>query len=84
MDMSEIISFLLIGIVAGWIAGKLMKGRGFGLVGNMVVGVLGAAAGSVLFGLVGLRNDGSLIGVLITAVVGAVVLLFVIGVLRKA
>ena len=79
----EVIGFLVIGILAGWMAGKLMKGRGFGLLGNMVVGVLGAVAGGFLFGLFGLQAHG-FIGSLVTALVGAVVLLFVIGALRKA
>ena len=79
----EVIGFLVIGVLAGWMAGKLMKGRGFGLLGNMVVGVLGAVAGGFLFGLVGLEAGG-FIGSLVTAVVGALVLLFVIGALKKA
>ena len=79
----EVIGFLVIGILAGWMAGKLMKGRGFGLLGNMVVGVLGAVAGGFLFRLFGLEAHG-FIGSLVTALVGAVVLLFVIGALRKA
>ena len=47
----NIIWFLLIGLVAGWLAGQLMKGRGFGIVGNMIVGVVGAVLGGFLFGM---------------------------------
>ena len=83
MDFGNVIGFLVIGVLAGWMAGKLMKGRGFGLLGNMVVGVLGAVAGGFLFRLFGLEAHG-FIGSLVTALVGAVVLLFVIGALRKA
>ena len=74
MNVMSLVGFLIIGIVAGWIAGNLMKGRGFGLVGNMIVGVIGALLGGFLFSLLGLSVH-SVIGALITAVVGSVVLL---------
>ena len=78
----QFIGFLLIGAVAGWLAGQIMKGRGFGLLGNMVVGVVGAVLGGYLFSLFGLAAGG-LMGSLVTAVIGAVVLLFVVGLIRK-
>jgi uncharacterized membrane protein YeaQ/YmgE (transglycosylase-associated protein family) len=79
----EFLYFLLIGLVAGWLAGQLMKGSGFGALGNMIVGVIGAILGGWLFGVLGIGSDGSLVGSLVTAVVGAVVLLFGIGLLKK-
>lgn len=79
----EFAYFLLIGLVAGWLAGQLMKGSGFGALGNMIVGVIGAILGGWLFGVLGLSSDGSLLGALITAVVGAVVLLFGISLIKK-
>ena len=75
--------FLLIGLVAGWLAGQIMKGRGLGLIGNMVVGVIGALLGGFLFGLFGVSAGGGLIGSLITALVGAIVLLFIVGFFKK-
>jgi len=69
--------FLVIGVVAGWLAGKLTHGHGFGLVGDLVVGILGALVGGFIFRLVGVASFG-LIGSLITATVGAVVLLWLI------
>ena len=75
----NIILFLVIGAVAGWLAGQLVKGRGFGIVGNMIVGCVGALLGGFLFGLVGISSGGGLIGSLITALIGAVVLLFIVG-----
>jgi len=75
--MLNLIYFLLIGLAAGWLAGKLMKGRSFGIVGNLIVGVIGAVLGGFLFGLVGLAAIG-LIGRLISATIGAVVLLFIL------
>jgi len=69
--------FLIIGAVAGWLAGKLTQGRGFGLVGDLVVGILGSLVGGFLFRVLGIVSFG-LIGSLVTATVGAVVLLWLI------
>ena len=78
----DLVWFLLIGGVAGWLAGVFMKGRGFGVVVNIVVGIVGAVLGGFLFGLLRIATGG-LIGSLITAFVGAVVLLFVVSKLKK-
>ncbi len=75
--MFGIVYFLLIGLAAGWLAGKVMKGQSFGLLGNLVVGVVGAVLGGFLFGLLGLAAIG-LLGSLISATVGAVVLLYLL------
>lgn len=77
------ILFLIIGAVAGWLAGNIMKGRGFGVMGNIVVGIVGSFLGGMLFGALGLKAFG-LIGSLITATVGAVVLLYLISLVKKA
>lgn len=79
----DFIWFLLIGLIAGALAGRIMKGKGFGLVGNMVVGVIGAVIGGFVFNLVGLSTDGGLLGSLITATVGALILLFALGLRAK-
>jgi len=79
----DIIWFLIIGIVAGWLAGKIMRGGGFGLIGDLVVGVIGAVLGGFLFGMLGLSANG-LIGSLVTATVGAIVLLFLIHLFKRA
>lgn len=76
-----IISFLLIGLAAGWLAGKLIRGGGLGLLGNLVVGVVGALVGGFVFRLLGLSAHG-LVGSLITATAGAALLLFVAGQLK--
>jgi uncharacterized membrane protein YeaQ/YmgE (transglycosylase-associated protein family) len=78
----EIIWFLIIGIVAGWLAGKIMRGGGFGLIGDLIVGVIGALLGGFLFGMLGLSANG-LIGSLVTATVGAIVLLFLLRLVRR-
>jgi uncharacterized membrane protein YeaQ/YmgE (transglycosylase-associated protein family) len=69
--------FVIIGAIAGWLAGRFMKGHGFGLLGDIIVGVIGAFVGAWLFGLAGVHLGGGLIGSLIVAFVGAVALLFV-------
>ena len=75
--------FIIIGAIAGWLAGKIMKGGGFGLLLNIVLGIIGGAVGGWLFGILGLSSDGSLIGSLITSVVGAVAVLFIGGLFKK-
>ena len=83
MDIQSLLMFLLIGLVAGWLAGKIMKGGGFGLVGNIIVGAIGAVLGGWLFGLLGI-SAGGLIGSLVTALVGAIVLLYLVRLIKKA
>jgi uncharacterized membrane protein YeaQ/YmgE (transglycosylase-associated protein family) len=73
--------FLIIGAAAGWLSGRLTRGHGFGLVGDLVVGVLGAFIGGFLFRLLGIIFFG-LVGSLVSATVGAVVLLWLIRLLR--
>ncbi len=69
--------FLIIGVVAGWLAGRLTRGHGFGLVGDLVVGILGALLGGFIFRFLGVTSFG-VIGSFVTATVGAVVLLWLI------
>jgi uncharacterized membrane protein YeaQ/YmgE (transglycosylase-associated protein family) len=70
--------FIIIGAIAGWLAGRFMKGHGFGLLGDIVVGIVGAFIGGYLFGAVGVNLGGGLIGSLIVAFIGAVLLLFIV------
>lgn len=74
--------FILIGLVAGFLAGAVVKGHGFGIIGNLIVGVIGALVGGFLFGLLGVASV-NLIGDLISAFVGAVVLLLLLGFISK-
>ncbi len=83
MDLVSILIFLAIGAVAGWLAGVIMKGGGFGLLGDIVIGIIGAFIGGVIFTLLGI-SAGGIIGQIITATVGAIVLLFVVRLLKKA
>lgn len=83
MTTDSILMVLLIGAIAGWLAGKIMKGEGFGVPVNIVVGIIGAVIGGFLFGLLGVAING-LVGSLITATVGAVTLLFLISLIKKS
>ena len=80
--MKGVLWFVLIGLIAGWLAGLIMKGRGFGLIGDILVGVIGAVFGGWLFGVLGLTAyDFS--GALMTATVGAVALLSLIMIVKR-
>ena len=81
--MIGLIMFLLIGAVAGWLAGQIMKGGGYGLVGDLIVGIIGAEIGGWLFGVLGIAAGG-LIGSLIAAVVGAIILIAILRLVKRA
>jgi len=80
----EFIWFILVGLIAGWLAGMLVKGGGFGVIGDIVVGVLGALVGGFLFVLLGFSGGGGLLGSIVVATVGAVVLIFVLRLIKRA
>ena len=84
MDITALLIFLAIGAIAGWLAGTLMKGGGFGLLGNIIVGILGAVVGGYVFGMLGIAAGGGLIGSIITATVGAALLLLIVKIIKKA
>ena len=80
----ELLYFLLIGLIAGWVAGLLVKGGGFGIVGDMVMGVLGAFLGGLLFNSLGLSAGGGMLGSIIVATIGAIVLILLLRLIRRA
>lgn len=82
MDIISLLIFLAIGALAGWLAGKIIKGRGFGVIGNIIVGVVGAILGGFVFGLLGITTGG-LLGSVIMATIGAVILLFIISLVQN-
>ncbi|MEJ2361282.1 MAG: GlsB/YeaQ/YmgE family stress response membrane protein [Gammaproteobacteria bacterium] len=79
----EFVYFILIGLAAGWLVGKLMTGNGFGLVGDTVIGMVGALLGGFLFGFLGGAAEGGLLGALIVATIGAIVLLFLLRLIKR-
>lgn len=74
---------LLIGGLAGWLAGKIMKGGGFGVLINIVLGIIGGIVGNWAFGALGISVSDGILGDLITGLVGAVIVLFVAGLFKK-
>ena len=79
----SLIWFLIVGLIAGWLAGRVMRGGGYGLLGDLIVGVIGALIGGWLFGQLGI-GVGGLLGAIITAFVGAVILIALLRVIRRA
>jgi len=79
-----ILAWLVIGAVAGWLAGLVMKGGGFGLLVDIVVGIVGAFIGGWLSGLLGISLGGGMLASIVTATLGAIVLLFVVRLFKRA
>lgn len=79
----SVLAWIIIGAIAGWLAGLLVKGYGFGLVGNIVIGILGAGIAGILAPTFGLYTQ-STGGNIVAATVGALILLILIGLVRRA
>jgi uncharacterized membrane protein YeaQ/YmgE (transglycosylase-associated protein family) len=84
MTLELLLIWLLIGAIAGWLAGTVVRGGGFGLPGDIIVGIVGAVIGGWLFGQLGILVAAGILGAILSATVGAIVLLLVIKVLRRA
>ncbi len=85
MDIMAVVVALIIGAIAGWLAGVLVEGAGFGLIGNILVGIAGAFVAALLFprlGL-GLTLGGGAVGAIVTSALGAVVLLLIVALLQR-
>ena len=80
----RLIWLLIIGWAAGWLAGQLSKGHGFGVVGDMIVGILGAVFGGFLFRVLGIYPGGGFLSYVVTATIGAVILLYLVRVIKSA
>ena len=83
MGLEALLIFLIIGAIAGWLAGIIMRGGGFGLIGNIIVGVLGAFIGGYLLPRLGISVGGGWIDQIVSALIGAVILLFIVGLIRR-
>jgi uncharacterized membrane protein YeaQ/YmgE (transglycosylase-associated protein family) len=85
MSVEGLIIFLIVGAIAGWLAGQIMKGGGFGLIGDIIVGIIGAFIAGFLLPAIGIPMiGGTIIGAIIYATIGAVILLFVIRLVKRA
>ena len=85
MSIESLLIILLIGAIAGWLAGLIMKGGGFGLLGDIVVGIVGAFVGSYVLGrLLGITLGGGIVGSIATALIGAIIVLALIRLIKRA
>ena len=82
MDLNSLIVLLIVGLIAGWLAGVIWKGRGFGLAGNLIVGVIGSFLGGYLFRMLGISFYGW-IGSIIAALAGALIILAVLNLFKR-
>lgn len=81
--LGSVVIWLLIGLIAGWLAGELTKGSGFGVLGNIIIGIVGAILGGVVLGAVGI-DPGGFVGEVIQALIGALVLIALISIVKRA
>lgn len=84
MTVETLLIWLVVGAVAGWLAGLIVKGYGFGLLGNIVVGIIGAFVGGWLFSYFGVAVGTGLVAAIVSATAGAVVLLVLLGLVRRS
>jgi uncharacterized membrane protein YeaQ/YmgE (transglycosylase-associated protein family) len=78
------IAWIVVGLIAGWLAGQLMKGGGYGTIVDIILGILGGVVGGWVFGLLGISAGGGMIGSIIVAFVGAVILVGISRLIKKA
>lgn len=83
-DVQALIIWLVIGGIAGWLAGQIMTGAGFGLVGNIIVGIIGAVIAGWLFPYLWVPFGNAFVAAVVNALIGSIILLFVIGLLKRA
>jgi uncharacterized membrane protein YeaQ/YmgE (transglycosylase-associated protein family) len=81
--MEGLISWIVVGLIAGWLAGKVMKGGGYGVLADIVLGILGGIVGGWVFGMLGL-HAGGLVGSIVVAFVGAVILVWIVRKVKRA
>ncbi|HEY4892241.1 MAG TPA: GlsB/YeaQ/YmgE family stress response membrane protein [Reyranella sp.] len=84
MDMSteSILVILVVGIVAGWLAGKVVRGAGFGLLGDLVIGIVGAFIATLLFPRLGIHLGSGILSEILFSALGAIILLLIVGLIR--
>ena len=80
----SLLYFLVVGLIAGWLAGQVMKGGGYGVLVDIVLGILGGIVGGWLFGVLGIWPGGGIIGSIVVAFIGAVILVWITRALKRA
>jgi uncharacterized membrane protein YeaQ/YmgE (transglycosylase-associated protein family) len=84
LGSESLIVILVVGLIAGWLAGKIMKGSGFGIIGDLIVGIIGAFIGAWLWGVLHLPVIANFwVNAIVTATVGAVILLFILRLIKR-
>ena len=78
------LAWIVVGLIAGWLAGQVMKGGGYGILVDIILGILGGVLGGWIFGLLGIWPGGGMIGSIVVAFVGAVILVWITRLLKKA
>lgn len=84
LGIDSIIALLIVGAIAGWAAGQIVRGYGFGLIGNIVIGIVGAFVGVWLLSKLGVEVGSGFIAAVVKATIGAIVLLVIVGFFRRA
>jgi len=79
-----LIYWIVVGLIAGWLAGKVMKGGGYGVLVDIILGILGGIVGGWVFGMLGIWPGGGIIGSIIVAFIGAVILVWISRLLKRA
>ena len=80
----SLITWIIIGGIAGWLAGQIVKGFGFGLAGNVILGIVGAIVAGWLLPAIGISLGSGLFGAIITALIGAIIVLLIVGLVKRA
>jgi len=83
IGVDSIIAMIIVGAIAGWLAGKLVQGFGFGLIWNIVIGIIGAFIGVALLARLGIVPFAGFFGSIINATIGALILLLIVGLVRR-
>ncbi|MBI4505341.1 MAG: GlsB/YeaQ/YmgE family stress response membrane protein [Chloroflexi bacterium] len=84
LDPGGIVAWLIVGLIAGWLAGVVMRGGGYGIVGDIIIGLVGAFIGGFIFSLLGVAGQAGFIGSIVVAFVGAVMLIAILRTLMPA
>ena len=84
MSNHDLLIIILVGIIAGWLAGRLVRGAGFGLIGDLLIGIIGASIGDWLLPRLGIHLGTGIVSAIISALIGAIVLLLIVRLLRGA
>ena len=84
MNVEHLLIFVIVGVVAGWLAGQVMRGVGFGVIGDLIVGVIGALIAGWLFPRLGVHLGSGIVSAIISSAVGAIILLIIVRLVRRA